>query len=118
MGARGGEAGTGKCDSVPCIIPVPRESHSYACKQNGSQWHCSNNNLEVGNSAGNGKSHCGMDVSETCCAGLGPLAGKECAKLVLCISLVVWLPGPLRAQKKVRADPWCATSAEKRQKLH
>lgn len=59
-GARGGEAETGKCDSVPCIRigwAVPRESHSYICRQNGSHRSRSNNNLEVSNHLSNGKSH-------------------------------------------------------------
>lgn len=55
------------------------------------------------------KSHCGMDVSGTCCAGLG-----------VCKMGPWHQPGGLattESREKVPADPWCETSAEKRQEL-
>lgn len=65
-GAQGQEEEKQELESVtvPCLRggwAVPRESHSYTRRQNGSQWCCSNNNLEAGNCASTGKSHCGME---------------------------------------------------------
>lgn len=121
IGAREGEAETGKCDSVPCIKigwAVPRESHSYICRQNGSHWSRSNNNLEVINHLSNGKSHLWYGCVRKLLCNIR-ISGSQgvCKMRVLCVSLVVWLQIP-PARCTGQGPDWsvvytCAISADR-----